>query len=221
MANRITSVKESKAMKKIIQSITAAASIVILVACGGGGGGGDTAGSGGTTGGGTTGGGTTGGGTTGGGTTGGGTTGGGTTGGGSTAPQTNTQAVLNYINTRHATVQSSFLTAENTLSASLSSQGLYRSGAHYSQSADNYVATVQSFLNDSVTNARSLNALLPVDSASVATLLRTYKTQDANYVTTYYSGVNWGLSGTSLNSVINDFKTRVNSAYDAAIANLP
>ena len=134
---------------------------------------------------------------------------------------TNTQNVLNYITTRHASIQPSFLAAEDTLGRTLAAQGLYSSGTHYSRSFDSYVATVQSFLSDSVTNARSLNTILPVDSASVATLLRNYKIQDANYVTTYYSGVNWGLSGTSLSSVINDTKNRVNSAYDAAIANLP
>lgn len=188
-------------MKKQHKHILVASIIVLLAACGGGGG--DS-------------------GTSGGSTSGGSTSGGSTSGGGSSTPtQTNTQAVLNYINTRHATVQSTFLTAENALSATLSAQGQYSSGAHYSRSADNYLATIQSFLNDSVTNARSLNALLPVDSASVAALLRTYKTQDANYVTTYYSGVNWGLSGSSLTSVINDIKVRVNTAYDSAIANLP
>ena len=196
-------------MKKIIQSITVAASIVILVACGGGGGGGDTAGSGGTTGGGTTGGGTTG----------GGTTGGGTTGGGSTAPQTNTQAVLNYINTRHASVQSSFLSTAVPTAQKHAALGSVNGGNHLAESINNYMSAVQSFLNDSVTNARSLNALLPVDSASVATLLRTYKIQDANYVSTYY-GV-WPY-GRSLNTAgINDIKARVNTAYDAAIANLP
>lgn len=196
-------------MQKIIQSITVAASIVILVACGGGGGGGDTAGSGGTTGGGTTGGGTTG----------GGTTGGGTTGGGSSTPvQTNTQAVLNYINTRHASVQPSFLSTAQPTAQKHAALGSLQGGNHLAESINNYMSAVQSFLNDSVTNARSLNALLPVDSASVAALLRTYKTQDANYVTTYYS--NW-CCGTVSAGVINDAKARVNTAYDAAIANLP
>jgi hypothetical protein len=207
-------------MKKSIKLLLTVLSLSVIAACGGGGGADTT--SGGTTSGGTTSGGTTSGGTTSGGTTSSGTTNGGTTSGGSSTPVlTNTQAVLNYIDTRHASVRPSFLTAEEALSSSLSASGGLMSGAHYSRSADNYIATIQSFLNDSVTNARSLNTILPVDSTIVATRLRTYKAQDADYVTTYYSGVNWGLSGSGLTSVINDFKTRVNNTYDTAIANLP
>ncbi len=145
-----------------------------------------------------------------------------TSGAGSSTPtQTNTAAVSNYITTRHTSLQPSFITAENTLSATLSAQGSFRSGAHYSRSADNYVAAVQSFLSDSVANAKSMSALLPVDSSSIASLLRTYESKDTNYVSTYYGGVNWGLSGSGLSSVINDIKARVNTAYDVAIASLP
>ena len=206
-------------MKTAYKYALTASFLSLLVACGGGGGGAADTTTGGTTSGGTTGGGTTGGGTTGGGTTGGGTTSGGTTGGGSSTPvQTNTQAVLNYINTRHASVQPSFLSTAQSTAQKHAALGSLRGGNHLAESIDNYMSAVQSFLNDSVTNARSLNALLPVDSASVATLLRTYKTQDANYVTTYYS--NWAF-GTVSAGVINDAKARVNSAYDAAIANLP
>jgi hypothetical protein len=194
-------------MKTAYKHALTASFLSLLVACGGGGGGADTTG------------GTSSGGTTGGGTTSGGTTGGGTTGGGSSTPvQTNTQAVLNYINTRHASVQPSFLSTAQPTAQKHAALGSLQGGNHLAESINNYMSAVQSFLNDSVTNARSLNALLPVDSASVATLLRTYKTQDANYVTTYYS--NWAF-GTVSAGVINDAKARVNNAYDAAIANLP
>ena len=190
-------------MKRSIQSIIITASAAFFVACGGGGA--DTS--------------SGGGGTTVSGTTGGGTTGGGTTGGGSSTPvQTNTQAVLNYTNTRHASVQPSFLSTAEPTAQKYAALGSLRGGNHLAESINNYMSAVQSFLNDSVTNARSLNALLPVDSASVATLLQTYKTQDANYVATYYGG--WAF-GTVSAGVINDAKARVNSAYDAAIANLP
>ena len=203
-------------MKKSFKLLFTALSFTVVAACGGGGGSGDTTGAG------TTSGGTTSGGTTAGGTTGGGTTGGGTSGGGTTPAQTNTAIVLNYIDVRRSSVQSAFMDGEKVIDRSLAASGGYMSGAHYSRSADNYVATIQSFLNDSITYSRSMNALLPVDSASVAALLRTYKTQDANYVTTYYSSVNWGLAGSpSLTSVINDIKVRVNTVYDAAISNLP
>ncbi len=218
-------------MKKTTKFALLTMVIALLAACGGGGsdapanggttGGGTTGGGttgGGTTGGGTTGGGTTGGGTTGGGTTGGGTTGGGTTGGGTAPAQTNTQAVLNYINTRHTSVQPSFLSTAEPTAQKHAALGSLRGGNHLAESINNYMSAVQSFLNDSVTNARSLNALLPVDSTSVATLLRTYKTQDANYVSTYYGA--WAF-GTVSAGVTNDAKARVNAAYDAAIANLP
>ncbi|WP_295549383.1 hypothetical protein [Limnohabitans sp. Rim8] len=128
---------------------------------------------------------------------------------------TTTQAVNNYINMRHENVQPSFLiTADTTENKHF---GSLCGGNHLAESIDNYMTAVQSFLNDSVTNARSLNAIFPVDSASVATLLRTYKTQDANFVSTYYGAWKYGTVSVGF---INDAKTRVNSAYDAAITNL-
>lgn len=119
-------------------------------------------------------------------------------------------------------MQTNFLNAESTLSQSLSSQGKFRSGEHYVKSGDSYVSTIESYLADSVTQARSLNALLPVDSAAIATLLNTYKAQDLDYVSSYYSSANWGLENSqSLTSVINDLRTRVSAKYDTAISSLP
>ena len=86
--------------------------------------------------------------------------------------ESNNQAVLDYINTRHTSVEPTFIAAEK-VSTSFQPQ-------------INYEAAVQSFLDDSITNARTHNAVLAIDSASVASLLLTYKTQDADYAIGYY-----------------------------------
>jgi hypothetical protein len=156
--------------------------------------------------------------------TGGGSTsnGGGSNGSNTATSSTNTQAVLSYVNTRHRTMQANFLNSESALSQSLSAQGKFRSGEHYIKSGDSYVSSLESYLADSVTQARSLNALLPVDSATISTLLNTYKAQDLEYVSSYYSSANWGLENSqSLMTVINDIRTRVSAKYDAAINSLP
>ena len=147
-----------------------------------------------------------------------GTPGSGGTGG---SGATNTLLVVNYISSRHGSVRSSFLAAEDSLSARLSAQGGYRSGAHYSQSADNYIVAIRGFLDDSTSYARTMSASLPVDRAAVAACLDTFKTEDVGYARTYYSNANWGLTGSSLTSVISDVQARVDSAYRGAVSMLP
>ncbi len=140
---------------------------------------------------------------------------------GNTNSGSNTPAVLNYITLRHNSVVGGFLATEDTISATLSSQGKYLSGAHYSQSRDNYLGKIQSFLNDSETSYKSFNILLPVDKTSIVSQLNTYKTEDKNYASTYYSSVNWGLSGNSLPAFIDDVHLRIEAAYGLTIASLP
>ena len=87
----------------------------------------------------------------------------------------------------------------------------------------NFEAAVQSFLNDSLTSARAHNAVLPIDSASVASLLRTYKTQDTEYAVAYYYRA-LGLQGMPLATAYPTAQylaSFVNQKYDAAIASLP
>ena len=131
---------------------------------------------------------------------------------GNTNSGSNTPAVLNYITLRHNSVAGGFLATEDTISATLSSQGKYLSGAHYSQSRDNYLGKIQSFLNDSETSYKTFNILLPVDKTSIVSQLNTYKTADKNYASTYYSSVNWGLSGNSLPAFIDDVHLRIDAA---------
>ena len=87
----------------------------------------------------------------------------------------------------------------------------------------NYEAAIQSFLNDSITSAREHNAVLPIDSASVASLLRTYKTQDTDYaVAYYYKGfLLQGLPAALAYPRAQYLASLVNQKYDAAIASLP
>ena len=123
--------------------------------------------------------------------------------------ESNNQSLLNYINARHTSVEPTFIEAEK-VSTPLPPQ-------------INYEAAVQSFLNDSLTSARAHNAVLPIDSASVASLLRTYKTQDFDYAVAYYYRA-LGLQGMPLATAYPTAQylaSLVNQKYDAAIASLP
>jgi hypothetical protein len=131
-----------------------------------------------------------------------------------------TQALSSYISAQHNSARNSFQTAEASLSSTLSAQGKYRSGEHYSRSADSYVNLVQNFLNSAVAQTLSVNAQQPVDLLSILNLLRSYQNDDINYAISYYNSVNWGLSGASLAGFINETKTKINSAYDSATASL-
>jgi hypothetical protein len=121
--------------------------------------------------------------------------------------EANNQAVLDYINARHTSVEPTFIEAEKTGSL-----------LHI-----NYEAAVQSFLDDSITSAREHNAVLPIDSASVASLLRTYKTQDTAYAADYYYNalVLQGMPRLTANTTAQYLASRLNLVYDAAIASLP
>ena len=147
--------------------------------------------------------------------------GGNTQNSGNTNSGSNTPAVLNYITLRHNSVVSGFLVTEDSLSSTLAAQGKYLSGAHYSQSRDNYLGKIQSFLNDSETSYKTFNLLLPVDRTSVVSQLNTYKTADKNYASTYYSGVNWGLSANSLPAFIDGVHLQIDAVYGLTIASLP
>ena len=121
--------------------------------------------------------------------------------------ESNNQAVLDYINSRHTSVEPTFIAAEKI---------------SYSPQI-NYEAAVQSFLNDSITSAREHNAVLPIDSASVASLLRTYKTQDTAYALSYYykALVLQGMPAATAYPTAQYLASRVNLVYDSAIASLP
>jgi hypothetical protein len=129
--------------------------------------------------------------------------------GGGTPPtvESNNQAVLDYINTRHTSVEPTFIAGD------VSTSGMRQ----------NYEAAVQSFLNDSLTTARAHNEILPIDSASVASLLRTYKTQDFAYAMSYYykALVLSGMPAATAYPTAQYLASAVNQAYDLAIASLP
>lgn len=122
--------------------------------------------------------------------------------------EANNQAVLDYINARHTSVEPTFIAGD------VSTSGMRQ----------NYEAVVQSFLDDSITNARAHNAVLPIDSASVASLLRTYKAQDTNYAVAYYYKalvVVAAMPAATAYPTAQYWASFVNQNYDAAIASLP
>lgn len=121
--------------------------------------------------------------------------------------ESNNQSLLNYINARHTSVEPTFIEAEKI------SKLLHI----------NYEAAVQSFLNDSLTSARAHNAVLPIDSASIASLLRTYKTQDTAYAADYYykAFLLQGMPAFTSYPTAQYLASFVNQKYDSAIASLP
>ena len=123
--------------------------------------------------------------------------------------EANNQAVLDYINARHTSVEPTFIAAEN-LNTTV-------------RPNVNYEPVVQSFLDDSITNARAHNAVLPIDSASVASLLRTYKEQDNTYAVAYYyrALVLQGMPAATAYPTAQYLASFVNQKYDAAIRSLP
>jgi hypothetical protein len=129
-------------------------------------------------------------------------------GGGNTPTvESNNQALLDYINTRHTSVEPTFIAAEKISNSP----------------QINYEAVIKSFLNDSLTTARTHNAILPIDSASVEALLRTYKLQDFNYAIAYYykALVLAGMPAATAYPTAQFLASAVNQAYDLAIASLP
>ena len=123
--------------------------------------------------------------------------------------ESNNQSLLNYINALHTSVEPAFIAAEK-VSTTLQPQ-------------INYEAAIQSFLNDSLTSARAHNAVLPIDSASVASLLQTYKTQDTDYAIGYYykALLLQGMPAATAYPTAQYLASRVNLVYDRAIASLP
>lgn len=130
----------------------------------------------------------------------------------SRAPQSypSTQLITDYMATLHSQSLSQFVANENALSSSLGSQGLFASGNHYAQSGQDYVASVQGFVNSSLAFVRLQSQTRAIDSGAVSVLLSTYATQDAAYAVTYYQAVPWGLTGSALAT----FTTGINQSTD-------
>lgn len=132
--------------------------------------------------------------------------------------QTNTPAALNYINSRHSSVQSSFRSAAEPLAAKHSALGSLNGGNHLAESMELYASKVQDFLNDSVATANSLHEARPVNLSTIAAALNDYRKIDIDYAQSYYSA--WPFGGLRSTSTLDNLQSRLNNSYDSAILSL-
>ena len=132
-----------------------------------------------------------------------------------------TQSIIDYMAIVHSQTRTSFATNEQTLNRTMAAQGSSLSGSHYTQSMNGYLTLVQGFTSTSLTFIKTKAQTLAIDTPTVATLMANYATQDAAYADTYYRGAPWGLSGSSLTSVITTLQNQINSTYAAAILQIP
>jgi hypothetical protein len=132
-----------------------------------------------------------------------------------------TQAIVDYMAILHSQMLTTFATNEKALSATLSATGMYFSGNHYSQSMSGYLTQVQGFTNTSLAFINTKAQTVGVDTPTVSALLNNYALQDAAYADTYYRSVPWGLTGSSLTSVISTLKGQINDVYALAILRIP
>lgn len=131
-----------------------------------------------------------------------------------------TALITAYMSTLHSQTITQFLSDEATLSSLLSSQGLYQSGAHYSQSKTNYESHIQSFLNASLTFTQQTSTTMPIDKNAINQLLLSYKSSDKSYALTYYSNVNWGGSSSVISTITNSINTDLDNMYALIIQQL-
>ena len=132
-----------------------------------------------------------------------------------------TQQIADYMAILHSQSLGTFTTSEQALSNKLASQGLYGSGTHYVQSGQAYVAIVQTFVNGSLAFVQQKAQTMAIDRDAVAGQFTAYAAQDAAYASSYYSGVNWGLTGSGLATFIAGNNSSTNAAYALAVLQLP
>lgn len=109
-----------------------------------------------------------------------------------------------------------FLDDERLLSGQLGSQGLFRSGAHYTQSKKDYIKHVQAFVDNSLAYINQTAQTMLIDKVAITQLLTDYQNADYSYAVTYYSNVNWGLQSSQLSTFFSEIKTDINNIYSAA-----
>lgn len=132
-----------------------------------------------------------------------------------------TQSITDYMAILHSQKLTTFSTNEKALSATMAATGSFTSGAHYSQSASGYLTLVQGFTNTSLTFINSKAQTMGIDTPTISALMTSYALQDAAYADTYYRNVPWGLTGSSLTSVISTVKGQINDVYALTILRIP
>ena len=131
-----------------------------------------------------------------------------------------TTLITDYMTTLHSQTITQFLANESALSSSLSSQGLYFSGSHYTQSKADYEAGIQYFLNTSLTYIQSTSHTMLIDKTAIIAALNTQKGNDKAYAVTYYSGVNWQGSQAAVTSITSGISTDLDTMYSLIISQI-
>lgn len=132
-----------------------------------------------------------------------------------------TQAIIDYMAILHSQMLTTFATNEKALSQNLAATGGFASGNHYSQSMSGYLTLVQGFANTSLAFINSKAQTMGIDTPTVSALIASYSLEDANYADTYYRNVPWGLTGSSLTSIISTSKNQINDVYALTILRIP
>jgi hypothetical protein len=134
------------------------------------------------------------------------------------APPESTALIASYFSAQHTSQRNLFASDEDSLSSSLSASGLYRSGTHYSRSQTNYENRIAVFLESALAYVQQAARSMPIDKPAIIELLQQHLSTDTSYASTYYSSVNWGLSGSGLTSFIEGVQANVQQAYSLTIA---
>ena len=137
------------------------------------------------------------------------------------APAT-TQTIGDYLTILHAQNRRTFDTDKKALERQAAADDTIHSGGTIRKVGELYVASVQGFVNDSVSFVRTTSQTVLIDTAAVATLFSTYRDRDATYASTvlFSSSIFLG-SGAGSAQDVGDIHTQTNAAYALAILQFP
>lgn len=127
-----------------------------------------------------------------------------------------TTLISAYMGIQHSQEINNFIADEEALSRQLRAQGLYKSGYHYTESKKDYIKHVQAFVDNSLVYINQVAQTMLIDKTTLTQLLTDYQTSDYSYANTYYSNVDWGLSGSGLLDFLNEIKFDIDNIYSAA-----
>ena len=95
----------------------------------------------------------------------------------------------------------------------MAASGGVRSGAHYAKSQENYQNRIDKFNNAALLYVQQTAQNMEINKVDIIALLNIYKANDKAYANTYYSGVQWGLSGSALTTFIESVQSGVEDSY--------
>jgi hypothetical protein len=132
-------------------------------------------------------------------------------------PLESTAFISSYLTQQYAAQRSLFVSDEDVLSSNLAASGMYRSGTHYARSQANYKSHVDIFLASALAFVQQTARTMLIDKSAVVNMLQQHLSTDATYSSTYYSSVDWGLTGSALTSFIAGVQADITQAYSLTL----